>query len=153
MSKKAMLALCLGLLGGCGGEDWGPDQHGRTVADEALRGRWLVINYWAEWCAPCRKEVPELNRLSGELPAAQARVLGVNFDALQGEELATAVRALGIDYTNLERDPAARLGLEASAVLPVTWLVDPQGQVRERLTGEQDAAGLRARLAALGAEL
>lgn len=153
MSKKAMLVLCLGLLGGCGGEDWGPDQHGWTVADEALRGRWLVINYWAEWCAPCRKEVPELNRLSGELPAAQARVLGVNFDALQGEELATAVRALGIDYTNLERDPAARLGLEASAVLPVTWLVDPQGQVRERLTGEQDAAGLRARLAALGAEL
>lgn len=153
MSKKLLFALCLGLLGGCGGEDWGLDQHGRTVADEQLSGRWLVINYWAEWCAPCRKEVPELNLLSASLPADRARVLGVNFDALQGEELATAVRALGIDYTNLASDPAARLGLERSAVLPVTWLVDPQGRVRERLNGEQEAEHLAARLRALGAGL
>lgn len=140
------------LLAACGGADWGLDQHGRPVAAEQLAGRWLVINYWAEWCGPCRKEVPELNSLA-EQQGSAVQVLGVNFDALQGEELTRAVDSLGIRYTNLVDDPAARLGLEPSQVLPVTWLVDPQGRVRERLNGEQTAEGLRERLRALGAEL
>lgn len=141
------------LLAACSGADWGLDQHGRPVAATQLEGRWLVINYWAEWCGPCRKEVPELNRLAGELQTDPVQVLGVNFDALQGDALTRAVESLGIRYTNLVRDPAPRLGLTPSQVLPVTWLVDPQGQVRERLSGEQTAEGLRARLLALGAEL
>lgn len=147
----ALLSGCL-LLAGCGETDWGVDQDGRPVAAAQLEGRWLVINYWAEWCGPCRKEVPELNRLAEEAPAQALRVLGVNFDALQGEELRRAVTALGIRYTNLARDPAPRLGLTPSAVLPVTWLVDPQGRVRAQLSGEQSAQGLRARLAELRAQ-
>lgn len=141
------------LLAACGAADWGADQHGRPVAAAQLEGRWLVVNYWAEWCAPCRKEVPELNRLAEALQAGPVRVLGVNFDELQGEELARAVEALGIRYTNLAQDPGPRLGLAPSQVLPVTWLVDPQGRVREQLNGEQTEQGLRERLAALGAEL
>lgn len=86
-------ALCAGLLlGGCGEPDWGVDQQGRTVRAGELQGRWLVINYWAEWCAPCRREVPELNRLAAEAGEPPRRVLGVNFDALQGEALAARRR-------------------------------------------------------------
>ncbi len=54
------------LLAGCA-DDWGVDQHGRKVPAEQLDGQWLVINYWAEWCGPCRTEIPELNRLEAEL--------------------------------------------------------------------------------------
>lgn len=151
---RRLLPLAVGLLlAACGGEDWGPDQHGRPVAAEQLAGRWLVVNYWAEWCGPCRREIPELNRLAEELQSAPVRVVGVNFDALQGEELARAVEALGIRYANLAQDPAPRLGLAPSQVLPVTWLVDPQGRAREQLSGEQTASGLRERLRALGATL
>ena len=137
------------LLAGCSEADWGVDQHGRQIAAAELEGRWLVINYWAEWCGPCRKEIPELNRLAEELQAQQVTVLGVNFDALQGEELRTAAEQLGIRFTVLASDPAPRLGLAPSQVLPVTWLVDPQGRVREQLSGEQTALGLKARLAEL----
>ena len=137
------------LLAGCSEVDWGVDQHGRQVAASELEGRWLVINYWAEWCAPCRKEIPELNRLAEELQAQQVTVLGVNFDALQGEELRTAAEQLGIRFTVLASDPAPRLGLAPSQVLPVTWLIDPQGRVREQLSGEQTAMGLKARLVEL----
>lgn len=150
--RTLLLGLVL-LLAACSDADWGIDQQGRTVEAAQLEGRWLVINYWAEWCGPCRKEVPELNRLADELQARPVRVLGVNFDALQGEELGQAVAALGIRYTNLAHDPGPRLGLAPSQVLPVTWLVDPQGRVREQLNGEQTAQGLKARLAALGAPL
>jgi hypothetical protein len=79
-------------------------------------------------------------------------VLGVNFDGLQGEALNRAVQALGIEFTVLEQDPAARYELPRNEVLPVTYIVDNQGRMRERLLGEQSAAGLNARLLALKAE-
>ena len=134
------------LLAGCA-EDWGVDQHGRKVTAEQLDGQWLVINYWAEWCKPCRTEIPELNRLDEELRGKGVQVLGVNFDALQGETLAAAAKTFDIRITLLAQDPAPRLELPRNDVLPVTYLVDNKGRLRERLVGEQTAAGLHERLA------
>jgi thiol-disulfide isomerase/thioredoxin len=139
------------LLAGCA-EDWGVDQHGRKVTAEQLEGQWLVINYWAEWCKPCRTEIPELNRLSDELRGQGAQVLGINFDALQGEALSKAAKFFDIRFTVLVQDPAARLQLPRNDVLPVTYIIDADGRLRERLLGEQTAAGLRARLAHWQAE-
>ena len=136
------------LLAGCT-EDFGVDQHGQKVAAERLEGQWLVINYWAEWCAPCRSEIPELNTLAEQLSGQPISVLGVNFDGLQGAELSKAAQALGIEFTVLAQDPAPRFGLPRAEVLPVTFIVDGQGRMRERLLGEQTAAGLRARLTTL----
>lgn len=148
---RIVMGLCAGLiLAGCT-EDVGVDQYGRKVTAEQLEGQWLVINYWAEWCAPCRTEIPELNALAAQLKARQVRVLGVNFDGLKGAELAKAVQALGIEFTVLEEDPAAHYQLPRSEVLPVTYIVDDQGKLRERLLGEQTAAGLTARLKVLQA--
>lgn len=134
------------LLAGCA-EDWGLDQHGRKVPAEQLDGQWLVINYWAEWCKPCRTEIPELNELSDELSGSGAQVLGVNFDALQGADLARVADTFAIRFTVLATDPAARLELPRNDVLPVTYIVGADGRLRERLLGEQTAAGLQARLA------
>lgn len=133
------------LLAGCA-DDWGVDQHGRKVTAGQLEGQWLVINYWAEWCKPCRTEIPELNRLEQELRDKGAQVLGVNFDALQGEALAKAAEAFDIRFTVLAQDPVERLELPRNDVLPVTYIIGADGRLRERLVGEQTAAGLRARL-------
>lgn len=133
------------LLAGCA-DDWGVDQHGRKVTAGQLEGQWLVINYWAEWCKPCRTEIPELNRLEQELRDKGAQVLGVNFDVLQGEALARAAEAFDIRFTVLAQDPAERLELPRNDVLPVTYIIGADGRLRERLVGEQTAAGLRARL-------
>ena len=136
------------LLAGCA-EDVGVDQHGQKVAVERLEGQWLVIKYWAEWCAPCRSEIPELNALAEQMGGQSVTVLGVNFDGLQGAELSKAAQALAIEFTVLAQDPAARFGLPRAEVLPVTFIIDGQGQMRERLLGEQTAAGIRARLTTL----
>lgn len=146
MRLQVMVGILAGLLlAGCA-EDMGVDQHGRKVTAEQLEGQWLVINYWAEWCAPCRTEIPELNRLSEQLAGRATQVLGVNFDALQGEALRRAADGFGIRFSVLAQDPAARYRLPRNEVLPVTYIIDSQGQVRERLVGEQTAAGLLARL-------
>ena len=149
---RAVVGVGIGLiLVGCA-EDIGVDQYGRKVAVERLEGQWLVINYWAQWCAPCRTEIPELNALEKQLEQQSVQVLGVNFDALQGEKLSQAAQDMGITFTVLAQDPAERYQLPRAEVLPVTYIVDDRGRMRERLLGEQTAAGLTTRLAALKAE-
>ena len=80
------------------------------------------------------------------------QVLGVNFDGLQGGQLSQAAQDMNITFTVLAQDPAERYQLPRAEVLPVTFIVDPQGRMRERLLGEQTAAGLTAHLAALKAQ-
>jgi len=143
----AVLA-CLALAG-CA-EDWGPDQRGETVTAKQLEGQWLLINYWAEWCGPCRTEIPELNLL--DQSKDDVTVLGVNFDGLTGDELASAAKTMNIDFRILSVDPSERLDLPRSGVLPVTYIVSPEGEVKARLVGEQTAQGLQEQLARLKTE-
>lgn len=139
------------LLAGCG-VDLGTDQNGQKVASERIDKHWLVINYWAEWCGPCRVEIPELNHLSEQLKDQKVTVLGVNFDNLQGDELKTASNALGIKFTVLSQDPAAHYDLPPSEALPITYIIDDKGKMREQLLGEQTAAGVTAKLKVLRGE-
>lgn len=139
------------LLSGCGA-DLGPDQNGQQVASERIDKHWLVINYWAEWCGPCRTEIPELNALANQLKDQPVSVFGVNFDGLQGEDLKSAMGALGITFTVLVQDPAEHYDLPHNEALPVTYIIDDKGKVREQLLGEQTADGVSKRLAALRSE-
>jgi thiol-disulfide isomerase/thioredoxin len=148
LAPLAGLLLTGALLSGCGA-DYGPDQHGNQVTAKALEKQWLVVNYWALWCGPCRSEIPQLNALSKTLQGQGVRVIGVNFDGLQGEELRTAAETLGIDFMVLAQDPAPRFELPRSEGLPVTYIIDAQGKVRDQLMGEQTAEGIQVRLAAL----
>lgn len=138
------------MLGGCG-NDYGIDQNGQKVASERLDKQWLVLNYWAEWCGPCRTEIPELNTLAEQLKARKIGVFGVNFDNVQGEELKSASEKLGIKFTVLAQDPSEVFDLPRSEALPVTYIIDNKGKVREQLMGEQTAAGVIAKLEALQA--
>ncbi len=141
--RLAAAAALIGslLLSGCG-VDLGTDQNGEKVASSRVDKHWLVVNYWAEWCGPCRTEIPELNKLSEQIKGQNVSVFGVNFDNLQGEDLKSASKALGITFTVLAQDPAEQYDLPKSEALPVTYIIDDKGKVREQLMGEQTAAGV-----------
>lgn len=102
---------------------------------EQWRGSWLLVNYWAEWCAPCRKEIPELNRLHQE--GENVVVLGVNFDGLRGEPLRKLVQEMNILFPVLVNDPGARWSQSPPSVLPSTLVIDPEGNLRDVLVGPQ----------------
>ena len=151
MFKRLMAVTAVAvtlLLAGCG-NDYGVDQHGVKVASERLDTQWKVINYWAEWCGPCRIEIPELNALEKQLQGQSVGVFGVNFDGLQGKELRDASTAMGITFTVLAQDPAEHFDLPRSEALPVTYIIDEKGKVRAQLLGEQTAAGVLAKIKAL----
>jgi len=114
----------------------------RTLAD--FRGSWLFVNYWAEWCAPCLEEIPELNELHGE---ADVYVLGINFDQLDAETMRPQVAQLGIRFPVAAADPTALLGLELPEVLPSTFVFDPAGEPVAVLRGPQTLEALRGAMA------
>jgi len=154
MTRRLAAALAIIgalMLGGCG-NDYGIDQNGQKVVADRLDGKWLVLNYWAEWCGPCRTEIPELNTLAEQLKDKKIGVFGVNFDNVQGQELKDASEKLGIKFTVLAQDPAELFELPRSEALPVTYIIDDKGKVREQLMGEQTAAGVMAKLEALQAK-
>lgn len=106
---------------------------------DALRGQWVVINYWAQWCKPCIKEIPELNTLDRNYD--QVTVLGVNYDGIEGAELEQQRQALGVEFASIS-DPAAQLGTPRPVVLPATLILNPQGEVVETLLGPQTLESL-----------
>ena len=108
---------------------------GTTMNVEDWHGRWLLINYWAEWCAPCRKEIPELNRLQAEVGEERLLVIGVNFDGLTGQRLAELIKKMDVRFPVLLEDPRGRWGVEQPTVLPSTLVIAPNGRLEEVLVG------------------
>ena len=110
-------------------------------------GKPMVVNLWASWCPPCRREMPVL-------AAAQQRETGVRFVFVnQGEEGATAQRYLSagrLDLANVLLDPGAALGREVgSGALPTTLFYDANGRLIDTHLGELSAASLASKLNSL----
>jgi peroxiredoxin len=111
-----------------------------------LRGRAVLLDFWATWCPPCLLEIPELNAVWARARGAGVEVLALSIDELPLEELAAWVHKEGIEY------PVAHTSIELALAyggdqFPYHVLVGPQGQVLERLSpGYHDRRDLLALL-------
>lgn len=139
----AVLALLV--LAGCGQE---PSVErlrladGRVAPIEHWDGRYLAINYWAEWCTPCREEIGELNSLHADRVNHNLVMLGVNYDGLTGDALLDVMERMDIDFPVLANDVAAHFDYPVPTVLPTTVIVSPERQVIAMLKGPQTEASL-----------
>ena len=105
-------------------------------------GQYVAINYWAEWCVPCREEIPELNALHRDREATGLAILGVNYDGISGESLATLMAEMGIEFPVLASDPSDRFGYPVPDVLPTTVIIGPGNSVHDILIGPQTLESL-----------
>jgi len=106
------------------------------------RGKWVVVNYWATWCPPCREEIPELEKFYKEHKGKDAVVLGVNFEDITREQLRAFVREHHMTYPILQAKPAARTPLGSIPGLPTTYLISPTGKRVARQVGPLTAQAL-----------
>ena len=144
--KTRVLVLLLGFsfLTGCG-EIVEPRYNllgGGSLSLNELEGKVVLINYWAEWCRPCRIEIPELNQFALDHHNS-VRILSVNFDGVEGQQLIEQVAALGIGFDTLLQDPRDALAVPASGGLPETIVLNRKGEVQEVLLGPQTQQSLQ----------
>lgn len=142
--KKGLYGVMLGaavLLAGCGG-NW-QDHRGNSVSQADLQDRWMVVNYWAEWCAPCRHELPEFNSLAKNPDIV---VFGINYDGVSGDELQALADEMDIEFAVMGQDFVDSFGLERPQVLPTTYVFNPEGELLHSLAGPQTEETLLALL-------
>ena len=108
-----------------------------------LEGRWLVVNYWADWCPPCIKEMPELTNFYND-NKDEVLVLAFNFDELEGEELQDQIVRFKVNIPSILTNPGLLFGWEAPPSLPATYILDTKGRLRDTLIGPQTQEGLEA---------
>jgi len=122
------------MIAGCGQSTTFEMSDGESLVWEDLRGEWVFVNYWAEWCKPCFEEIPELNALDQE---SGVTVLGVNFDGEQGDALRRVMNDMGIEFGVFHEDPGPTFSWSMPLALPATMIVNPDGELVEARFGEQ----------------
>ena len=116
-----------------------PDLEGRQRSLDEWRGKVLLVNFWASWCAPCQAEIPRLVRMQQRYGDKGFQVVGVGIDTAR--PLANVRRSLGINYPILVLDPESagpllRLWGNAARYVPYSVLVDRDNRVVYRQSGE-----------------
>ena len=114
-----------------------PDLHGSPVSLKSLRGHPLILDFWATWCPPCRKQIPELKAVYTRYRAAGLIVIGVACDAIEGAGLRDVrpfVKKFDINYPILigTETVTNKLGVEG---MPTTMFLDRDGRLVSTLVG------------------
>lgn len=120
-----------------------PDTAGKTWTAADFRGRAVLLNFWASWCEPCRTEMPSLQTLADLHGPDRLLVLGINFKepAPRAQRFAQASGVRLPVLLDAEGQLARQWGVK---VFPSTFLIDRQGQPRQRIRGEVDWTGPQA---------
>jgi thiol-disulfide isomerase/thioredoxin len=111
-----------------------PRLDGGDLAVGSLRGSWVVLNYWATWCAPCRKEIPELSELHDR--RADLVVLGLAYEEAEPGDFDAFLEEFHVSYPILLVDvyaPPEPFG--APLVMPTSIVLDPRGRVAKTFVG------------------
>lgn len=111
------------------------DLAGKTVRLSGLRGKVVVLNVWATWCAPCREEMPSMERLYSQLRGPNFELLAVSEDEGGADVVRAFVREVAVTFPVL-LDPERQVGVRYGVWgYPETFIIDREGLIVERVIG------------------
>jgi thiol-disulfide isomerase/thioredoxin len=120
---------------------------GKAVALNALRGKAVLVNFWATWCPPCRRELPLLDNLRRMTAQQSLEIVAVSIDQGGRPAVEPFLRQLGIKYLRPFLDPLGRIAKPAGSDaptpfvlwgMPISYIIDRQGRLAGYIEGEVD---------------
>lgn len=110
------------------------DLSGRSVRLSDLRGKVVLVEFWATWCPPCREALPVMERLHKAYQDKGLEILAVSMDDGEWEDVAKFVKAHGIGYSVLKGDEEVQ-NKYLVRVIPTLFLVDKEGMIVKQFVG------------------
>lgn len=115
--------------------------EGAPLSLSDWQGKWVLVNFWATWCAPCKKEMPMLSELQDELGGDRFEVLTIATTRNPPQAMKSFFDDYGLNNLPLHKDPGSKLSREMAVLgLPTTLILDPEGQEIARMRGDADWA-------------
>lgn len=113
--------------------------EGERYTLSELRGNVVILNFWATWCAPCRKEIPDLSRIYTAHKDAGLVILGVSWDDLDKDKIRKFADNYKVTYPVLHgtQSELTEVGMayQWEGYLPTSYIIDREGFIREVLVG------------------
>ncbi len=110
------------------------DTDGQSHTLSEYKGKWVLVNFWATWCPPCRKEIPDLSDF--HLESDDAVVIGVNYEpGLKDERLMKFIELYLVTYPVTRVNDEIIEAIGEPRGLPTSILIDPKGNVAKKITG------------------
>ena len=109
------------------------------LALESLRGKTVVLNFWASWCGPCRDEMPLLQQASERWRSRNVVFVGIDIDDLRSDARSFLER-YGVTYVNVYDGKSSTVGRYGVTGVPETYFVDGAGKIRQRIAGPVEEA-------------
>lgn len=111
------------------------DLDGKTISFADLKGKVVLVNYWATWCPPCRAEIPDLIKLQDKYRDTLV-VLGISEDEdATPQEVKAFAATQKMNYPVIMTTPALKKIFKGVSALPTTFVIDPEGRIRQRHVG------------------
>lgn len=120
------------------------EENGKKMSMADLKGNVVLVNLWATWCGPCKKEIPDLSKISQDMKGKNFKMIGVNVfqnpksqtigDYLSSNPIPYTILDAGEDFVKAFSD-ATKTDIEA---VPTTFVVDKKGNIVETIVGARD---------------
>ncbi len=118
------------------------DPDGAEMRLSDFKGKYVLVNFWATWCAPCRKEMPMLSELQTEFGGDEFEVVTIATGRNSLAGLRSFMSEIGVDNLPLYLDPKSALARDMAVLgLPITVVLDPAGNEIARMRGDAEWSG------------
>ena len=111
------------------------DVEGRVLRLSDYKGKVVLLNFWATWCAPCRAEMPDLVKWQREYKSQGLQVIGVTYPPEELAEVLEFIKSIKVNYPVALGDEQTKAGFDEGETLPVTVVIDKKGVICEVIQG------------------
>lgn len=122
------------------------DLAGNAVDFGRFQGKVVLVDFWATWCPPCRRSIPDLSELHSKYSERGFEVVGISLDQTGPAKVASFAGQMQIPYTIVMGNPQVVNDWKAGTAIPVAFLVDRNGEIVDRFVGYHDKSVLEEKI-------